>query len=178
MHSRSGTARHSWLATLAFALLAGAALGACATAPSTLAARSQPDDALIASLTDGNAVLLQLHAFSGYTEAGNEAWSITEMRGLYDTRAWRQLALTVLRIGAGSDLSWFYLGRAAEELGAPAAARKYYQRSVEATTHPGVSACLWNACSGFRFPQDSLARLRALEQELATDHPATTEIKN
>jgi len=38
-------------------------------------------------------------------------------KALYNARAWNDLALNVLRIGYADDLSYFYLGKAAEGLG-------------------------------------------------------------
>lgn len=140
-------------------------ISACATSASTKAANEATDDSLLASLEDGTAELATLGAFSGYAEAFSEGLKVRNFCGLYDTRNWSQLALEVIRTGSGSDVGWFYLGRSAEELGHPHAARIYYQRSVEAAAHKGISGCLGVGCCGLDFPEDSLRRLDELNKK-------------
>lgn len=147
-----------------FAPAVASLLIACSASPVSEATRTSSDADLLAALADGNAPLTQLSASTGYAEAMTEAKAATHMRGLYDTRNWSLLAVKVMRAGSGSDLSWFYLGRAAEETGHYAAARIYFQNSIVASQKKGVSGCI--ACSGFDFPEDSEARLRAVDQRL------------
>jgi len=141
-------------------------LTACATSPTSELEETLSDQQLLDSLADGSAQLATLGLFSGYSEAWSEGSAVRNLRGLYDTRAWRQLAVDVMRIGSGSDLSWFYLGRAAEELGHPEAALTYYRKSNESAERKGISGCIGATCSGFEFPEDSLARIEVLTQEL------------
>lgn len=135
---------------------------ACSASPVTETTQTLSDSALLCALADGSAELTQMSSFSGYSEAMAEARAANHLRGLYDTRNWETLAVSVMRAGCGSDLSWFYLGRAAEETGHTAAARIYFQSSVIAAQKKGVSGCI--ACSGFKFPDDSEARLNSLNQ--------------
>jgi len=51
---------------------------------------------------------------------------------LYTTSQWRELALEVLRVGVGDNATWFFLGRAADGLGFPDAAQRYYEMSLQA----------------------------------------------
>jgi hypothetical protein len=152
-------------------LVAATLLGACAAAPSTLAARAASDDTLDAQLAAGDAQLRLLTAWSGYSEVSSESSQHRDLLAMYETRAWRSLALAVMRVGSGSDLAWHYLGRSAEGLGYPAAARTYYRKSIEAAARPGVSGCILMLCSGFHFPEDSINRLKIVEQTLAPPAP-------
>ena len=139
---------------------------ACSASPVTETTQTPGDSALLGALADGSAELTQMSSFSGYSEAMAEARATNHLRGLYDTRNWEALAVSVMRAGCGSDLSWFYLGRAAEETGHAAAARVYFQNSVMAAQKKGVSGCI--ACSGFKFPDDSEARLNSLNKLISS----------
>jgi len=48
-------------------------------------------------------------------------------RRLYDQGLWRDLALAVAAVGFEVDQTYYYLGRAMEELGYPDAARTYFK---------------------------------------------------
>src|SRR5262249_54873648 len=67
-------------------------------------------------------------------------------KALYNARAWNDLALNVLRIGYADDLSYFYLGKAAEGLGHYRAAENYYRLS---RTVPLKCADIYGDCYGF-----------------------------
>ena len=86
------------------------------------------------------------------------AWGLERQhaKGLYNARAWRELALQVLDIGYGDDLSYYYLGKAAEGLGYDRAAEIYYRLSRDATLK---CTDIYGDCYGFVFPRD--ARLAA-----------------
>ena len=99
---------------------------------------------------------------SGYSVASAELLGRQDTKALYDTGRWEQLAIRVMKINSGSDLAWFYLGRAAEELVLPDAAAIYFQKSIEEASPKGVSGCLGDACMGFEFPEESQRRLAAL----------------
>lgn len=55
-----------------------------------------------------------------------------DWKKLFDQGLWRQLVQRVVAAGYHFDVTYFYLGRAAETLGHAEAARRYYQRSIEA----------------------------------------------
>lgn len=77
---------------------------------------------------------------------------------LHNTGQWRELAFEVQKIGYSNDLSWYYLGRAAEGLSAPEAAKSYFKTSIEKTT----SGQHCNACNGLTFPQESSQQLSSI----------------
>ena len=80
---------------------------------------------------------------------------------------WRELADMVQRKGINNDLSWYYLGRAAEGLGEATLARQYYQRSLDRSNSPKAShrcqGVLVSLCDGFEFPDVTVARLSQLQ---------------
>ncbi|MDD4615792.1 MAG: hypothetical protein PHW76_01545 [Alphaproteobacteria bacterium] len=87
-----------------------------------------------------------------------------EAKKLYAARDWEHLGLHIAKMGYQSDLTYFYLGRSAEEMGAHPAALKYYQIAGALST--GSKATLkcetYSDCDGFAFPQDIDARAEAL----------------
>jgi hypothetical protein len=80
-------------------------------------------------------------------------------KALYDTRAWSDLARDVLRIGYADDLSYFYLGKAAEGLGHYRGAEAYYRLSRAAALK---CADIYGYCYGFVFPRDATAAASAV----------------
>ena len=141
----------------------------CASAPKPATPDPLADAELLADFTAGRAKLTELTAFSGYSVATKEAMIAKDLRGLYDTRNWQSLAIAVIRTGSGSDLSWFYLGRSAEELGHFSAAKIYFEQSIVAAKRKGISGCV--ACSGFKFPDDSAKHLAIVEAQLKKAAP-------
>ncbi len=89
-------------------------------------------------------------------------------KALYNARAWSDLAVNVLRIGYADDLTYFYLGKAAEGLGHYRAAENYYRLSRAA---PLKCVDIYGDCYGFVFPRDARIAGRAVVNK-------TAEIKN
>jgi len=85
------------------------------------------------------------------------ALSYTMQKGqwkrLYDKQAWRDLAVSVVKVGYLNDLTYFFLAEAAKGLGNPEAAKKYYARAIEATKADKTCAGLFNTCDGFDVPK-------------------------
>ena len=79
------------------------------------------------------------------------------LKGLYANQLWGELAVGVARVGYTSDLAYFYLGRAAEELGSPKAAETYYRLALAATSR--CDGWLLNSCDGIRLPTEATAAL-------------------
>lgn len=88
---------------------------------------------------------------------------------LFDQGAWRQLVQQVVSAGYKFDVTYYYLGRAAEALGFALPARTYYERAVEATRTESTR------CKG-RFQDwcDSIDLPRLANDRLAAD-PQTRE---
>ncbi|TXT23191.1 MAG: peptidase M48 Ste24p [bacterium] len=86
-----------------------------------------------------------------------------KLRAYHEGRAWEILARDVLEVGYAQDISWYYLGAAAEGLGLPVAS-EYYRRAAELArfkeTH--CKSLLADLCNGIDLPrqaEQALARL-------------------
>jgi hypothetical protein len=120
-----------------------------------------PPDELIRRLQTGEPAL----------ECGlpcQDAWRANRATALVlnEARQWRELAILVMQIGYTSDLTYYYLGRAAEGLGFWDAAKTYYRISVRLAS-AGITCRAEGAdyCNGQVFPaaaQSELAELTAL----------------
>jgi hypothetical protein len=121
-------------------------LGACAElghAP----APPETDANALERLRGGDAVLSCDSAACGEAWRRNQADIIRR----YNAGEWRELALLVMRTDYSQDLAYFYLGRAAEGLGAARAALGYYRTAITLATGPAADArCAANAsgCGG------------------------------
>jgi hypothetical protein len=97
----------------------------------------------------------------------HDAWRTNRSTALVmnEARQWRDLAILVMQIGYINDLTYYYLGRAAEGLGFGDAAKTYYQTSLRLTS-AGITCMADGAeyCNGQVFPaaaQTELAELTA-----------------
>jgi hypothetical protein len=94
-----------------------------------------------------------------------DAWRAKRVMALVmnETRRWQELAVLVMQTGYTDDLTYFYLGRAAEGLGYPEAAKTYYQISARFSA-AGLACIKENPdfCNGQRLPAAAEARLAEL----------------
>lgn len=81
-----------------------------------------------------------------------------QLKGLYENELWKDLALTVGKLGFRSDQTYYYLGRSAEGLGYIDAARTYYKLSKASYKCHGFI----NNCDGLIFPKAVDMRLNSL----------------
>lgn len=136
---------------LCVALLLG--LGGCAS-------KSIPNAPQVDSSIQSNEFksgTVRLHCESACTLR----WSVKsqKLKALHDNKLWMDLANEVRDIDYLSDLSYYYLGRAAEGLGHPEAATTYYRLAL-AYLHRCEG---WiSGCDGFDFPRDIKVRLAGL----------------
>ncbi|HTT80948.1 MAG TPA: hypothetical protein VMF86_14830 [Stellaceae bacterium] len=120
---------------------------------------------------------------------------------LYKSGQWQGLAMLIMQTGYGDDLTWYYLGSAAQSRGYLEAAQRYYRASesstatgpacatevavpqgVQALTQalsalfnaPGASPT--NACDGFVFPAAAEVGLGNVMAELALHKPTRRRI--
>ena len=130
---------------------------------------------LITQVKSGDAVLdCEAACYWAWIHKGHDDLAV-----LNAAENWEGLATRTLQIGRQIDLGYFYLGRAAEGLGADEAALKYYRIAGALTTDSnGSRQCAesGNTCNGISLPQDIYPRLAALRadmerKELAL-HPA------
>ena len=86
----------------------------------------------------------------GFGCAFSYGWNRGGWKELHAKRAWRDLAISVMKVGYKNDLSYFFLAEAAAGLRLGDAARTYYARALEAqTTGNGCADGLGNTCEGF-----------------------------
>jgi hypothetical protein len=134
-------------------LVLGLVLASCASAPPEV-----PPDELIRRLQTGEPVL----------DCGlpcRDIWRANRATALLlnETRQWRELAVLVMQIGYTNDLTYYYLGRAAQGLGFWDAAKRYYQISVRLSS-AGITCTAEGAeyCNGQIFPAAAQAELAEL----------------
>ncbi len=70
-------------------------------------------------------------------------------KALHDKKAWRELAVSVMKVGYLNDLSYFLLAEAAKGLGLRDAAAAYHRRAFEAQAAGKTCAGAFNTCEGF-----------------------------
>jgi Zn-dependent protease with chaperone function len=70
-------------------------------------------------------------------------------KALHEKKAWRELAVSVVRVGYLNDLSYFLLAEAANGLSLRQAAETYYKRAVEAEAAGKTCGGAFNTCDGF-----------------------------
>ncbi len=86
--------------------------------------------------------------------AGRAGFIKRKVKTQYEAGAWRNVVHEVSGAGFESTLSYFLLGRSAEELGWEDAAMTYY---LLALSSPRICSDI-ESCSGFTFPEDILER--------------------
>lgn len=94
--------------------------------------------------------------------------NITRMRSLYDSRQWDALAQNIISINFANDLTYYYLGRAAEGKGYFSAAANYYRASSAAMKCAGI----FNVCNGLDVPNLAAARLKIVESSRSASRPS------
>jgi hypothetical protein len=144
-----------------------AALAACAMQNANV-----PPAQLMSELQAGQP-MLDCRADCGFSWGDNRQQAAT----LDAAGQWRQLALLVMQIGYMNDLTYYYLGHAAENLGYLQAAQKYYRIAeklsvTEMSCHQAEvnlenMGIPQNVCSGYVFPDALYPHLEVVESQLA-----------
>ena len=95
------------------------------------------------------------------------------IKALHDNKLWEDLAIEVSKIGYASDLTYFYLGRAAAGLGQAEAAKAYYRLALS-----NIHSCEgWlNSCDGFHFPQDIRTQMANLPTPKEAAKPSLARV--
>ena len=113
----------------------------------------------------------------GFTCGFSWGWNRTKLRAMYDNMQWKKLADKVYDLGCGSDLAYYYIGRAAEGLGHVDSAIKNYKHSIYLTNdlsrhrtcmarNPKYTEDQSKAlCDGFSFPKVAKYRLSRMKQK-------------
>lgn len=128
-------------------------LAGCAISPSASSSRAASGDVL----QELNAGTLRLQCET--TCFVHWRSQSRHLKSLHDNRVWADLAHEVAKTDYSSDLSYYYLGRAAEGLGHPEAAVIYYRLALSQ-----LHRCEgWlSDCDGFDFPRDIRVRMVSL----------------
>ncbi len=89
--------------------------------------------------------------------SGTNRKSMTE---LYSNQNWKDLAIVITKLNFPRDVNYFYLGRAAEELGYRQAAKIYYQKAIELSTSSKRCGYVFKyQCNGIDVPSEADAGL-------------------
>ncbi len=144
-------------------LVAAVVLSACSR--SIPVVTPQMDAQLMRSLQAGQAVL-------DCQTACSLSWAsdLNRFARLDAQSDWHGLAIGVMQDGYASDLAYYYLGRAAEGLGADQAALRYYRVSGAIATGPNSALKCngdLNLCNGVTLPDALYARIQTVEANLA-----------
>ena len=117
---------------------------------------------LLAALQTGRPVL-------GCREACLVEWQQTQPRAaqLEMSANWSDLAVLVMQTGYQDDLSFYYLGRAADGLGYRSAALSYYRQSMQLSDTSISCRNLSHLCGGLVFPAAASQRIAAIDRLLA-----------
>lgn len=103
-----------------------------------------------------------------YSMFGKGASGSAGLRKLYDERKWEELVAAVTSKGFVVSTYYYYLGRAAEEMGAKAAATRYFDLVIESKKSVMESCTdggMWDTCAGFKFPNDAITRKAMLADQ-------------
>ncbi|HVC52849.1 MAG TPA: hypothetical protein VND87_12590 [Stellaceae bacterium] len=128
----------------------GAILAACSTPPAAPISTGQT----VALIPTGAPVLR-------CREACLQPWRTAqpEAADLLRRGRWRDLAALLVRVGYQDDLSLYYLARAAQGMGYPDAAAKYYRQSIALSGTAISCVNLSRQCGGLALPRAAEMRL-------------------
>jgi hypothetical protein len=103
----------------------------------------------------------------------------TKLQQLYREQNWAELALTTAKTSYRRDITYFYLGVAAEGMQAWAAADRYY-RMVGALASGKDTTAKCSAvramCGDFKFPRDIVERLQLVSSKLGREALSPREL--
>lgn len=95
-------------------------------------------------------------------------WADTQQRErmaeLYKIGRWEALVRLVIETGWDIDRNHYFLGRAAEQLGAPEAAMAYYRRAIMQLQRGQCRIYSGNVCVGIDVPRRANERLAMLQR--------------
>lgn len=97
-----------------------------------------------------------------YSVFGRGASGADDLKRMYDNKSWEELVKGVVSKRFVVNTYYFYLGAAAEGLGLPAAAYKYYELAAKTPEKCVDYQVLSDSCVGFKFPDDPVRRMSGL----------------
>lgn len=106
----------------------------------------------------------------GLACSGRLGFHRKKMKNDFEQRRWVELAAKVLAVGFPSDLTYFYLGRAAEGMGFSDAALAYYDGVIKPRTRSTGDTCKFafiDNCDGFSFPDAAIKQRAKLQRAIS-----------
>lgn len=88
-----------------------------------------------------------------------------DLKRLYDDKKWEELVDGVVSKRFVVNTYYFYLGAAAEGMGYPEAAHKYYEMAAKTTEKCSDYQTWTDTCVGFKFPGDALNKMAGLRMK-------------
>ena len=136
----------------------------CANKPPT--SQSDSDQQLMARFAAGASVLdCEGPCSAAYVYNQRDIWT------RYDSQDWQGLALAILHTRWRRDITYFFLGSAAQGLGFPEAADRYYRIAATLATGPrAIDKCasIYELCGSLSLPRDIYPPLTAVDELLAS----------
>jgi hypothetical protein len=117
----------------------------------------RPVSDVFGAFTQGEVRLRCNTSCAGAWGAERKNWA-----ALYRNQLWKDLAVSVSEVNFQGDVQYYYLGRAAEELGYPKAASTYYRLSSAVKFK-----CGWGQCEGVDVPVDAASGLARVMPAIA-----------
>lgn len=142
------TTKHIFFKTVA------TVLSALATVTATQAGAQTPST-LSEEFKSGN---LKLE----YSVFGKDYTGADDLKQMYENKEWEALVKSVVSKRFVINTYYFYLGAAAEGLGYPAAAYKYFELAAKTPEKCADYQTWTDTCVGFKFPNDAVTRMAGL----------------
>jgi len=154
------------MASAALAALAGCAAPMATQDPAQRMAAIDSTRAGTAVLSCGNDLSCALR------------WQNVRQTALQDAAAqqWADLAALVIGAGYNADVSWYYLGQAAQGMGSYDAARQYFNTAIGDAAAGGPAACaggVVDLCNGVAVANDAQMLLSQVPPDQAAAPPAS-----
>lgn len=131
------------------------ALGTLVTLTSIQVGAQTPSATLSDDFKSGKLRLERSLMGSGVSGAG-------ELKQMYNDKRWEDLVKGVVSKRFVVDTYYFYLGAAAEGLGFPDAAFRYFELAAKTSEKCSGYQTWTDTCVGFKFPGDALSRMEGL----------------
>ena len=149
------------LSSAAFSLVIGVLLTGCFSEAKNLSTyqdltqNSSKSDQVVTIFVKG-----EIDLSCGPTCSGDWGFNQRKIKYYWKSGQMTELAKTVIAINHGVDLSYFYLGQAAEGLGYLEAAKMYYNKAKH---FPYKCDGFFDNCDGINVPKETEAALKRIE---------------
>jgi len=97
-----------------------------------------------------------------YSMFGKGYTGAEDLKRMYENKEWEELVKSVVSKRFVINTYYFYLGAAAEGLGYPVAAYKYFELAAKTPEKCADYQTWTDTCVGFKFPNDAVTRMAGL----------------